>query len=143
MQLKDVMTRDVEVVHPNATLQDAAAKMDTLNVGPLPVCDGNRVVGMVTDRDITVRATAMGKDPRVTKVREVMTDNVVYCFDDNDTNEAARLMAEQQIRRLIVLDRDKQLVGMVSLGDLAVATRDDQRSGEVLARISEPAEPDR
>jgi len=143
MQLKDVMTRDIEVVHPNATLEEAAAKMDTLDVGPLPVCDGNRLVGMVTDRDITVRATAAGKDPRTTKVREVMTDNVVYCFDDDDTNEAARLMEEQQIRRLVVLDRDKQLVGIVSLGDLAVATQDDQLSGEVLERISEPAEPDR
>jgi CBS domain-containing protein len=143
MQLKDVMTRDVEVVHPNATLEEAAAKMDSLDIGPLPVCDGNRLVGMVTDRDITVRATAAGKDPRTTQVREVMTDNVVYCFDDDDTNEAARLMEEQQIRRLVVLDRDKRLVGIVSLGDLAVATQDDQLSGEVLERISEPAEPDR
>ena len=143
MQLKDVMTRDVEVVHPNATLEEAAAKMDSLDVGPLPVCDGNRLVGMVTDRDITVRATAAGKDPRTTPVREVMTDNVVHCFDDDDTNEAARLMEEQQIRRLVVLDRDKRLVGIVSLGDLAVATQDDQLSGEVLERISEPAEPDR
>jgi len=143
MQLKDVMTRDVEVVHPNATLEEAAAKMDSLDIGPLPVCDGNRLVGMVTDRDITVRATAAGKDPRTTQVREVMTDDVVYCFDDDDTNEAARLMEEQQIRRLVVLDRDKRLVGIVSLGDLAVATQDDQLSGEVLARVSEPAEPDR
>jgi CBS domain-containing protein len=143
MQLKDVMTRDVEVVHPHATLEEAAAKMDSLNIGPLPVCDGNRLVGMVTDRDITVRATAAGKDPRTTQVREVMTDDVVYCFDDDDTNEAARLMEEQQIRRLVVLDRDKRLVGIVSLGDLAVATQDDQLSGEVLERISEPAEPDR
>jgi CBS domain-containing protein len=143
MQLKDVMTRDVEVVHPNATLEEAAAKMDSLDIGPLPVCDGNRLVGMVTDRDITVRATAAGKDPRTTQVREVMTDDVVYCFDDDDTNEAARLMEEQQIRRLVVLDRDKRLVGIVSLGDLAVATQDDQLSGEVLERISEPAEPDR
>jgi CBS domain-containing protein len=143
MQLKDVMTRDIEVIHPNATIEEAAAKMDMLDVGPLPVCDGNRLVGMVTDRDITVRATAAGKDPRATQVREVMTDNVVYCFDDDDTNEAARLMEEQQIRRLVVLDRDKRLVGIVSLGDLAVTTQDDQLSGEVLERISEPAEPDR
>jgi CBS domain-containing protein len=98
---------------------------------------------MVTDRDITVRATAAGKDPRTTQVREVMTDDVVYCFDDDDTNEAARLMEEQQIRRLVILDRDKRLVGIISLGDLAVATQDDQLSGEVLERISEPAEPDR
>jgi len=143
MQLKHVMTCDVEVIHPNATLEEAAAKMEAFDIGPLPVCDGTRLVGMVTDRDITVRATAAGKDPKTTRVREVMTDQVVYCFDEQDTNEAALIMADQQIRRLVVLDRDKRLVGIVSLGDLAVATQDDQLSGEVLERVSEPAEPDR
>jgi CBS domain-containing protein len=143
MQLKDVMTRDVEVIHPNATLEEAAAKMDALNVGPLPVCDGDRLVGMLTDRDVTVRATAAGRDPKTTRVREVMTDEVVYCFEDQDTNEAARIMEEKQIRRLVILNRDKRLVGIVSLGDLAVTTQDDQLSGEVLERVSEPAEPER
>ena len=143
MQLKDVMTRDVEVIHPNATLEEAAAKMDALNVGPLPVCDGDRLVGMLTDRDVTVRATAAGRDPKTTRVREVMTDEVVYCFEDQDTNEAARIMEEKQIRRLVILNRDKRLVGIVSLGDLAVTTQDDQLSGGVLERVSEPAEPER
>jgi CBS domain-containing protein len=143
MQLKDIMTRDVEVVHPNATLEEAAEKMKQLNVGPLPVCDGDRLVGMLTDRDVTVRATAAGRDPKTTRVREVMTDEVLYCFEDQDTNEAARVMEDKQIRRLVVLNRDKRLVGIVSLGDLAVATQDDQLSGEVLERVSEPAEPER
>jgi len=143
MQLKDVMTRDVAVVHPNVTLTAAAAKMDAFNVGLLPVCDGNSLVGMVTDRDITVRAIAVGKNPKTTRVCEVMSGEVVYGFEEQDTIEAGLIMAERQIRRLVIVDRDKRLVGIVSLGDLAVTTQDDQLSGEVLERISEPAVPDR
>src|SRR3712207_146292 len=107
MQVREVMTRDVEVVHPDATLQEAARKMDALDVGPLPVCDGDRLVGMITDRDIVVRATAAGRDPKTTHVRDAMTRDVVYCFEDQDVREAARVMEEQQIRRVVVLDRDK------------------------------------
>src|SRR5687768_819517 len=139
MQLKDVMTRDVEVIQPDATLQQAAEKMEELDVGPLPVCDGNRLVGMLTDRDITVRATSMGQDPNATRVRDVMTRDVVYCFEDQDVREAARVMEAKQIRRLVVLDQDKRLVGIVSLGDLAVDTGDERLSGEILERVSEPA----
>ena len=142
MQVRDVMTRGVEVVRPDATLQEAAAKMDELDVGPLPVCDGGRLVGFVTDRDITVRATAAGRDPRATRVREVMTTDLLYCFEDQDGAEAAALMAERQVRRLPVLDRDEHLVGIVSLGDLAVGA-DAARAAEALEQISEPARPDR
>jgi CBS domain-containing protein len=137
------MTRDVDVIFPDATLEEAALRMDKRNVGPLPVCDGNWLVGMATDRDITVRATAEGKDPRTTPVRDVMTHDVVYCYEDQEVHEAARVMEDHQIRRVPVLNRDKRLVGIVSLGDLAVSTRDDALSGEVLERVSEPAEPDR
>jgi len=143
MQLKNVMTRDVEVVRPDASVQDAAAKMKRLDVGPLPVCDGKRVLGMVTDRDITIRAVAEGRDPKATTVQEVMTDEVIYCYEDQDAEDAARLMAEKQVRRLLVLDRDKNLVGIVSLGDLAVDTADPIRAGETLERVSQPAEPER
>jgi CBS domain-containing protein len=143
MQLKEIMTRDVEVIHPNATVEEAAEKMEALDVGPLPVCDGDRLVGMVTDRDITVRATAVGVDPGVVTVRDVMTPDVVYAFEDQDVREAARLMEQHQIRRLVVLDRDKRLVGIVSLGDLAEDTRDEQMSGQVLKGVSEPSEPNR
>src|SRR5438093_4669224 len=125
MQLKDVMTRRVEVVHPDDTLATAAEKMKSLDVGPMPVCDGERLVGMLTDRDITVRATAAGRDPKTTRVRDVMTPEVAYCFEDQDTNEAARIMEQRQIRRLVILNRDKRLVGIVSLGDLAVTTQDE------------------
>jgi CBS domain-containing protein len=141
MQLKDVMTREVEVIRPDATLHEAAEKMKTLDVGPLPVCDRDRLVGMITDRDITVRATAQGWVPGLTKVRDVMTQDVTYCFEDQDVEEAARLMEEKQIRRLVVLNRDKRLVGIVSLGDLAVRTGDEELAGEVLEEVSEPAAP--
>jgi CBS domain-containing protein/sporulation protein YlmC with PRC-barrel domain len=143
MQLKDVMTRQVEVIHPEATLWEAAQKMAALDVGPLPVCAGDKLVGMLTDRDITVRATAEGRDPKTTRVHEVMTTEVLYAFEDQDIGEAAWLMAEHQIRRLVVLNRDKHLVGIVSLGDLAVHTGDAQQAGQTLERVSEPAEPQR
>ena len=103
MQLKDVMTRQVEVISPDASLEEAARKMDQLNVGPLPVCENERLVGLVTDRDITVRATAAGKDPRTTPVREAMSQDVLYCFEDQDVREAAQIMENQQVRRLPVL----------------------------------------
>jgi CBS domain-containing protein len=139
MQVKEVMTRGVECVPPDCTLQEAAQKMKALDVGPLPICDNDRLAGMLTDRDITVRAVAEGLDPRTTRVRDVMTPEVVWCFDDQDVEEAARLMKEKQIRRLLVLNRDKRLVGIVSLGDLAVETGDEQLAGETLEKVSEPA----
>lgn len=143
MQLKDVMTRGVEVVPPDTTLKEAAEKMRKLDVGPLPVCDGERLLGMLTDRDITVRAVAEGRNPTATKVREVMTPDIIYCFEDQDVREAARLMEKHQIRRLPILSRDKRLVGIVSLGDLAVGTGDQKLAGKVLEQVSEPAEPTR
>ncbi len=143
MQLKDVMTKGVEVIHPGAMLQEAAQHMRRLDVGPLPVCDGERLVGMLTDRDITVRAVAEGRDPRTTKVQDVMTCEVVYVFEDQDVAEAARLMEEHQIRRVVVLNRDKQLVGIVSWGDVAVYTGNERQAGKTLERVSEPAEPKR
>ena len=143
MQVSEVMTRNVEVISPDTTLQEAARKMKDLDVGPLPVCDGTRLQGMVTDRDITIRGTAEGFDPRTTKVTEVMTPDVVYCLEDQDVSDAVRIMEQQQIRRLVVLDRDKNLVGIVSLGDVAVDGANQGLAGEVLTQISEPAQPQR
>jgi CBS domain-containing protein len=143
MQLRDVMTHQVEVVRPGAAVQEAAALMRDLDVGSLPVCDGTRLQGMVTDRDITIRATADGRDPRQTPVREVMTSELFYCFEDQPVEEAASLMEEHQIRRLPILNRQKDLVGIVSLGDLAVDTSDEELVGEVLEEVSEPARPQR
>jgi CBS domain-containing protein len=140
MQLKDIMTRNPECVRSDSTLQEAARKMRDLEVGPLPVCgDDNRLAGMITDRDITVRAVAEGKDPKMTPVRQVMTEEIAFVFEDQDIDDAASMMQERQVRRLAVLNRDKRLVGIVSLGDLATETGDVQRSGEVLQDVSEPS----
>jgi CBS domain-containing protein len=109
----------------------------------LPVCDRDRLVGMLTDRDIAVRAVAEGYDPWTDHVKDAMTPDIVYCFEDQDVKEAAQLMKEKQIRRLVVLNRDKRLVGIVSLGDLAVDTGDEKLAGETLEQISEPAAPRR
>jgi CBS domain-containing protein len=141
MRVSEVMTQNVECTRPDATLQEAAAKMKSLDVGPLPVCENDRLVGMLTDRDITVRATAEGENPTAIRVRDVMTPEVVYCFDDQLVGEAARLMQEKQVRRLLVLNRDKRLVGIVSLGDLAVETGDEQLAGNTLEAVSEPNRP--
>ena len=142
-RVRDVMTPGVEVIHPNATVAEAAEKMRMLNVGVIPVCDGERLVGMLTDRDIVVRVIADQRDPKRTTVTEAMTSGVTYCFEDENVQKAARVMVERQIRRLPVLNRDKRLVGIVSLGDLAVQTEDSQLSGEVLEYVSEPAGPRR
>ena len=139
MQVKDVMTSGAECTQPSTPLDRVAERMKDLDVGSLPVCDGDRLVGMITDRDITVRATSLSLDPATTRVADVMTPGIHFCFEDHDVSEAAAIMKEKQIRRLPVLSRDKRLVGIVSLGDLAVQTRDDMLSGETLERVSEPA----
>ena len=143
MRIKDIMSRDVQVIHPDSVIQEAAGKMKTLDVGSLPVCDNRRLLGVLTDRDITVRAVASGRDPGTTKVSDTMTPELIYCFEDENIKEAAKLMERHQIRRLPILDREKHLVGIVSLGDLALETGDDKMSGEVLEEISEPNLPKR
>jgi len=139
MQLSDIMTSNPVVLAPDTMLRDAAQKMRDLDSGVMPVGENDRLVGMLTDRDITVRATADGKDPNTTPVRDVMTSDVVYCFVDDDIEMAARTMEENQIRRVIVLDRDKRLVGIASLGDLAVHAPSDRLPGEVTEGVSEPS----
>jgi CBS domain-containing protein len=140
MELKEIMTRNVEVIHPDASLQDAAEMMRSRDVGLLPVCDGDRLLGTVSDRDITVRATANGRDPKTTPVKDLMTKSVKYCFEGDDVKEAARIMKDSQIRRLMILKdaESKKLVGIVSLGDLATAVGDDKLSGQVLEKVSQP-----
>jgi CBS domain-containing protein len=142
-RVREVMTQGVETVPPDATVREAAVKMQRLNVGPLPVWDGERVVGMITDRDITVRAVAAGRDPDATPVREVMTPDVVVCFEDQPVDEATEIMKEREVRRLPVLDRSRRLVGIVALGDLAVYAARPAVAEDVLERVSQPAEPER
>ena len=139
MQVRDVMTNWAECVLPADSLQEAARKMRDLNIGPLPVRgDDDRLVGILTDRDITVRAVAEGCDPRATAVQNVMTRDVVFCFKDQDVQEAARLMQQYQVRRLVVLNQDERIVGIVSLGDLAVETEDQKLAGKTLKQVCLP-----
>jgi CBS domain-containing protein len=144
MQVKDIMTPRVECTSPTATIQEAAQMMKEIDVGPLPVCgDDDRLAGIITDRDITVRAVAEGLDPSTALVRDVMTPGIIHCYEDQDVSDAAHMMEQNQIRRLVVLNRDKRLVGILSLGDLAVDTRDEQLAGHTLEAVSEPAVPQR
>jgi CBS domain-containing protein len=139
MMIRDIMSGGAECTKPSATLRDAARRMKDLDVGSLPVCgDNERLVGMITDRDIAIRAVAEGNDPDATAVRDVMTPGIIYCYEDDDVSDAAHKMEEFQVRRLVVLNRDKRLVGIVSLGDLAVDTHDDELAGHTLEAISEP-----
>jgi CBS domain-containing protein len=139
-EIRQLMTPNVVVVSPDDTLQSAARKMQERDIGFLPVCDGERLIGTLSDRDITVRAVAAGRDPKSTPVREFASPQPVWCFDDQDVGEAAQRMQEKQVRRLMVLRReDKQLVGVVSLGDLAAnGTR--EISSEVLESTSPAAD---
>ena len=138
MKVNEIITRNPEVVHPESPLIAAAQKMNSLDIGMLPICDEGRLVGMITDRDITVRGVAQGHDPKTTRVEQVMTPDVIYCFEDEDVKDVAKKMEEKQVRRLPVLNREKRLVGIVSLGDLAVRTGKEKLAGEVLERVSEP-----
>ncbi len=141
--LKDIMTPDVEAITPHATVQEAALMMKDLNVGAIPVCDGDRLFGMVTDRDLVIRVLAEGRNPKVVPVSKAMSSGVVYCFEDDDIEKASHLMAQCQIRRLPILSRANTLVGIVTLGDLAVHGENPQRSGNVLEQVSIPAHPNR
>ena len=141
-RISDVMTRDAQTIGPHESIRRAAQLMDELNVGALPVCEGQRLVGMITDRDITVRATAAGQSPDAVTVGEVMTDQVRWCREDQTVDEVMEQMADVQIRRIPVMDQDgRQLIGIVSLGDLA--TKHSAQVDRTLEGISSPAQPDR
>ena len=136
MKVKEAMTQDVCVANPDEPVQQAARMMASLDAGALPVGDHDRLVGMITDRDIAIRGVAEGKGPTA-KVREVMTEEVKYCFDDEEIAEVARNMGDIQVRRLPVVNRDKRLVGILSLCDVA-AMHDGAATAEALNRISRP-----
>src|SRR5205807_2129850 len=130
-----IMTREVEVMTPSDTIQRAAEKMQELDAGAIPVGDKDKLVGMITDRDIAVRAVAKGLAPK-TPIRDVMSPKVKYCFDDQEVDEVLHNMSDIQVRRLPVVNRDKRLVGIVSLGDVATA-HDPEATGEALGEISQ------
>ena len=137
MQLREIMTTDVQLTDSATTLKDAAALMRDGDFGLLPVGENDRLIGMITDRDITVRAVADGRDPTTTPVREAMSEGIHYCFEDQTAEEAAEVMSKAQIRRLPVLNRDKRLVGIVALGDLATETGAREPAGEALSGVSQ------
>jgi CBS domain-containing protein len=137
MKVKDIMTRNVAYVKPDATVFDAASLMQQYNVGSVPVCDQNGVVGIVTDRDIVVRNISKGSDPKSTPVSSIMTTNVTTVSPDTDVGTLGAIMSEKQVRRVPVVDNNN-LVGIVALGDLAVDYRFDTEASEALTEISRP-----
>jgi len=130
------MTRDVRLLNPNQTIREAASLMADIDAGALPVGDNDRLVGMITDRDIAVRAVAQGRSAD-TKVADVMSKEMLYCFDTDDIDDVARNMGKAQVRRLPVLNRDKRMVGIISLGDLA-RNDDPTTIGRTVSRVSTP-----
>ncbi len=143
MKLAEVMTRDVETIAPDTSLQAAAQRMEELNVGALPVCDGARLIGVVTDRDITVRGVSVGASPGDDVVADCMSAEPLYAREDDSVEHALDRMRAAQVRRLMIIDGDKQLVGVVSLGDLATKAPNKADSATALEEISTPAKPDR
>jgi len=136
MKIRDAMTRDAKLTSPDDTIRHAAQMMKECDCGVLPVVDGDRLVGMITDRDIAVRCIAEGMGPD-TKIREAMTQEVMYCFEDDETHRICQNMADIQVRRLPVVNREKRLVGIVSLSDLA---RKEANTAKALRGIARPGE---
>ncbi len=141
MNVSEIMTTDFEMIDSTCSLTEAAEKMKSLNVGFLPVREGTRLIGLLTDRDIVIRGLAEGRDPGSTQVKDILSSEVVYCYDDDSVEDAARLMEDNQIRRLIIVNHDQTPVGIVSIGDIAVKSGQEELAGEILERISEPAAP--
>ena len=141
MNVSEIMTTNFEMIDAASSLIEASEKMRSLNVGFLPVKEGTRLAGLLTDRDIVIRGLAEGLDPGSTQVKDILSSEVVYCYDDDSVEDAARLMEDNQIRRLIVVNHDQTPVGIVSIGDIAVKSGQEELAGEILERISEPAAP--
>ncbi|HEX2887971.1 CBS domain-containing protein [Vineibacter terrae] len=143
MLVAEAMTRDIETISPDASLQQAAQKMEELDVGILPVCKGDRLQGVITDRDIIVRGVAAGASPTEVLVQDCMSTDPAWCYEDDQITAALDEMEAGRIRRLMVLDRHERLVGVLALGDIAVKAEADPETGAALAEISRPAAPDR
>jgi CBS domain-containing protein len=137
MKIIEIMTREPELIGPEVSIKDAAKRMKDEDIGALPVGENDRLIGMVTDRDIATRGVAEGRAPETTPVRDVMSEKVAYCFEDDDIEDAARSMAEHQVRRLPILNRDKRLTGIVSLGDIAQTGEECEKTA--LEGVSEPS----
>lgn len=139
MQVKDVMSKDPHFVKPDVTLRDAAQVMRDHDVGCLPVGEHDRLTGMLTDRDIAVRAVAEGRNPDTTKVSDVMSPGIRYCFEDETLDEAAKRLESSKIRRLVVLNRDKRLTGILSVSDFATQGNDRKLAGRIESAVCHKA----
>jgi|SRR5215831_17657547 len=137
MKISEIMTTNVECVSPDSQVTDLANRMKTLDIGFLAVCENDRIVGTVTDRDIVIRAIAGGRDVNGTAARDVMSKEVVWCYEDDDVKTTAKKMREEEVRRVLILSRDKRLVGVVSIGDLSKV--EEKESGKTLKDITEAA----
>jgi CBS domain-containing protein len=140
-KVADVMTREVETVGPTATVQEVAERMKSANIGSIPICQDSRLIGTITDRDITIRVTAEGRDPQATPVRDVMTQPVVTVQPQQELLEAEQLMHDFQVRRLPVVEQDNRLVGYVTTATIAKRDGDEKVVGKVLKGISQPQKP--
>jgi CBS domain-containing protein len=138
MKVKEIMSSEVVTVSPSSLTQEAAQLMSIHHIGMLPVLDGDTVAGVVTDRDITIRAAARGWSPMLTQVREIMSTGIVWCFEEASAEEAARLMVKKQVHRLLVFNREIYCTGVVSLDDVAVALRDETMLGRFARDIACP-----
>jgi len=136
MLVKDVMSKKPEYLAPDSTLQKAAEEMFRQDFGIIPIGENDRLVGMVSDRDIALRAVAKGKDPKSTSVKEVMSKKVLYCFEDDDIASAVNNMCKQQIRRLVVLNKDKRMTGMLSVADIVTKSNDDKLCSKLIKAVS-------
>ena len=141
MQVKDIMTRDVEFARRDTLVTEAAELMRTHDIGMLPVWDNDQLLGTVTDRDITIRSTADSLHPELVRCQDVMTPDVVFCFEDQEVTDAAEIMRDHKIRRLPVLNRQRRLVGIISIGDIAVGTGDTKLVGVAVQEVSTPDAP--
>ncbi len=140
MNVRDLMSRDVQTIEAADTLHHAAQRMRDLDVGPLPVLERGQLVGMLTDRDIVVRVVAEGRDPRSVPVRDAMTADVFFCFEDESLEQAAQVMESRQIRRLVVLDRDRNIAGILALADLARGDAGGAIVNDLVEEISQPVQ---
>jgi CBS domain-containing protein len=136
MQAKELMTQPVECISPEMRLQDAARVMKSMDVGFLPVCENDRLIGTVTDRDMVLRVIAEGKDTKDLKARDIMTPTAFWCYEDQTAGEVANYMSEREIRRVLILDRNKRLTGVVSIGDLAKGGHQ-EKAGEAIGVIAD------
>jgi CBS domain-containing protein len=136
MKVFEIMTPEPELISPDASIKDAAKRMKDEDIGALPIGENDRLIGMVTDRDIAMRGVAEGRAPETTPVRDVMSEKILWSYEDEDIEEAARNMAEHQVRRLPVLNHEKRLIGIVSLGDIALTGEECEKTA--LEGVSEP-----